>query len=32
MAKFRLHLICRWSPEDFELYIERPEDSDVESA
>ncbi|XP_050272630.1 uncharacterized protein LOC126715855 [Quercus robur] len=32
MATFRLHLICRWSPEEFELYVERPEDSDVESA
>ncbi|KAK7839535.1 gdsl esterase/lipase [Quercus suber] len=29
MATFRLHLICRWSPEEFELYIERPEDSDL---
>ncbi|KAG2705260.1 hypothetical protein I3760_05G043800 [Carya illinoinensis] len=26
MATFRLHLICRWSPEEFELYIERPDD------
>ncbi|GLT41938.1 hypothetical protein SLA2020_159640 [Shorea laevis] len=32
MATFRLHLICRWSPEDFELYKEGLEDSDVESA
>lgn len=31
MATFRLHLICRWSPEEFELYMERPDDSDVES-
>ncbi|XP_038683426.1 mRNA turnover protein 4 homolog isoform X2 [Tripterygium wilfordii] len=31
MATFRLHLICRWSPEDFELYIDRPDESDVES-
>ncbi|XVF68101.1 hypothetical protein PTKIN_Ptkin10aG0176100 [Pterospermum kingtungense] len=32
MASFRLHLICRWSPEDFELYKEALDDSDVESA
>ncbi|KAB1206994.1 hypothetical protein CJ030_MR7G008090 [Morella rubra] len=32
MATFRLHLICRWGPKEFELYIERPDDSDVESA
>ncbi|GLT27897.1 hypothetical protein SLA2020_028650 [Shorea laevis] len=32
MATFRLHLICRWGPEDFELYKEGLEDSDVESA
>ncbi|GLT85954.1 hypothetical protein SLE2022_041200 [Rubroshorea leprosula] len=32
MATFRLHLICRWSPEDFELYKEGLEDSDVEAA
>ncbi|KAJ8767718.1 hypothetical protein K2173_020658 [Erythroxylum novogranatense] len=32
MATFRLHLICRWSPEDFELYREGPDDSDIESA
>ena len=30
MASFRLHLICRWTPDDFELYIDGPEDSDVE--
>lgn len=32
MATFRLGLICRWSPDEFELYIERPDDSDVECA
>ncbi|KAK6945573.1 Ribosomal protein L10P [Dillenia turbinata] len=35
MATFRLHLLCRWSPEDFEVYEEGLEginDSDVESA
>ncbi|KAA8545540.1 hypothetical protein F0562_020324 [Nyssa sinensis] len=32
MATFRLHLICRWSPEDFEVYKEGLEDSDVESS
>ncbi|XVF45729.1 hypothetical protein PTKIN_Ptkin02bG0229800 [Pterospermum kingtungense] len=32
MATFRLHLICRWSPEDFELYKEALGESDVESA
>ncbi|OAY39900.1 mRNA turnover protein 4 homolog [Manihot esculenta] len=32
MATFRLHLICRWSPEDFELYREGQDESDVESA
>ncbi|KAF5743903.1 mRNA turnover protein 4 like [Tripterygium wilfordii] len=32
MATFRLLFICRWSPEDFELYIDRPDESDVESA
>lgn len=28
MAAFRLHLICRWSPGDFEVYkaVERDED------
>ncbi|KAL6517692.1 hypothetical protein OROMI_033393 [Orobanche minor] len=32
MATFKLHLICRWSSEDFELYQEGLEDSDVESS
>ncbi|KAF8014005.1 hypothetical protein BT93_I1767 [Corymbia citriodora subsp. variegata] len=32
MATFRLHLICRWSPEDFELYAGGEDDSDVESS
>ncbi|PON60265.1 Ribosomal protein [Parasponia andersonii] len=32
MATFRLHLICRWTPDEFELYVKRPEDSDVESS
>lgn len=32
MATFRLNLICRWSPEDLELYKEGLEDSDIESA
>ncbi|KAK2664701.1 hypothetical protein Ddye_003275 [Dipteronia dyeriana] len=32
MATFKLHLICRWSPEDFELYKEGLDESDVESA
>ncbi|XP_031267698.1 mRNA turnover protein 4 homolog [Pistacia vera] len=32
MATFKLHLICRWSPEDFELYREGLDESDVESA
>ncbi|XP_071724954.1 uncharacterized protein [Rutidosis leptorrhynchoides] len=31
MASFRLHLICRWSPEDFELYKEGLEASDIDS-
>ncbi|TXG53910.1 hypothetical protein EZV62_019166 [Acer yangbiense] len=31
MATFKLHLICRWSPEDFELYKEGLDESDVES-
>ncbi|KAL2342165.1 hypothetical protein Fmac_010105 [Flemingia macrophylla] len=30
MATFRLHLICRWSPDEFELYIDGPDESDVE--
>nr|GMD92874.1 mRNA turnover protein 4 homolog [Ipomoea batatas] len=32
MATFKLQLICRWSPEQFELYREGLEDSDVESS
>ncbi|KAL4317899.1 hypothetical protein GQ457_18G019410 [Hibiscus cannabinus] len=32
MATFRLNLICRWSPEDFELYMEGLDESDVECA
>ncbi|KDO41508.1 hypothetical protein CISIN_1g035720mg [Citrus sinensis] len=32
MATFKLHLICRWSAEDFELYREGLDESDVESA
>ncbi|KAK9287398.1 hypothetical protein L1049_015817 [Liquidambar formosana] len=32
MATFRLHLICRWSPEEFELYREGLDDSDVETS
>ncbi|KAE9599358.1 hypothetical protein Lalb_Chr15g0090611 [Lupinus albus] len=32
MATFRLHLICRWSCDEFELYIDGPDDSDVECA
>ncbi|KAF5781670.1 putative ribosomal protein L10P [Helianthus annuus] len=32
MATFKLNLICRWSPEDFELYQEGLEGSDIESA
>ncbi|WVY94914.1 hypothetical protein V8G54_034002 [Vigna mungo] len=30
MATFRLHLICRWSRDDFELYIDGPDESDVD--
>ncbi|KAA3465431.1 mRNA turnover protein 4-like protein [Gossypium australe] len=30
MATFRLNLICRWSPEDFELYKEGLDESDIE--
>ncbi|CAJ2649135.1 mRNA turnover protein 4 homolog [Trifolium pratense] len=30
MATFRLHLVCRWSSDDFELLIDGPGDSDVE--
>ncbi|XP_059648133.1 uncharacterized protein LOC132294333 [Cornus florida] len=32
MATFRLHLICRWSPEDFEVYKEGLDFSDIESS
>ncbi|KVI10984.1 Ribosomal protein L10/acidic P0 [Cynara cardunculus var. scolymus] len=32
MATFKLHLICRWSPEDFEVYQEGLEGSDIESS
>ncbi|MBA0793198.1 hypothetical protein Gohar_017617, partial [Gossypium harknessii] len=32
MATFRLNLICRWSPEDFELYKEGLDESDIECA
>ncbi|GMN59037.1 hypothetical protein TIFTF001_028128 [Ficus carica] len=32
MATFRMHLICRWSFDEFELYIQGLEDSDVESS
>ncbi|KAK6135419.1 hypothetical protein DH2020_030838 [Rehmannia glutinosa] len=32
MATFKLHLICRWSSEDFEFYREGLEDSDIESS
>ncbi|XP_030459322.1 uncharacterized protein LOC115679763 [Syzygium oleosum] len=32
MATFRLHLICRWSLEDFELYAGGEDGSDVESS
>ncbi|CAA2982742.1 mRNA turnover protein 4 homolog [Olea europaea var. sylvestris] len=32
MATFKLHLTCRWSSEDFEIYREGLEDSDVESS
>lgn len=32
MATFRLHLICRWSPEEFEVYQEGLEGSDIESS
>ncbi|WCJ18243.1 hypothetical protein M5689_000613 [Euphorbia peplus] len=32
MATFRLQLICRWSPEDFELYREGEAASDIDSA
>lgn len=32
MATFRLHLICRWSPDEFEIYREGLEESDIESS
>ncbi|TQD96788.1 hypothetical protein C1H46_017520 [Malus baccata] len=32
MASFRLHLICRWSPGDFEQYAPGPDDSGIESS
>ncbi|KAK4339951.1 hypothetical protein RND71_041413 [Anisodus tanguticus] len=32
MATFRLSLICRWSPDEFELYREGLEESDIESS
>ncbi|KAI3898151.1 hypothetical protein C5167_012244 [Papaver somniferum] len=32
MATFRLHVICRWSPEDFEVLKEGLELSDIESS
>lgn len=34
MATFRLHLVCRWTPEEFEVYKEglELEDSDIESS
>lgn len=32
MATFKLHLICRWSAEDFELYRVGLDESDVESS
>ncbi|XP_077216999.1 uncharacterized protein LOC143851444 [Tasmannia lanceolata] len=32
MATFCIFLICRWSPEDFEVYRENPDQSDVESS
>ncbi|KAM3219632.1 mRNA turnover protein 4 [Capsicum chacoense] len=32
MATFRLNLICRWSPDEFELYREGLEESDIESS
>ncbi|KAM7252368.1 hypothetical protein ACFE04_024251 [Oxalis oulophora] len=31
MATFQLHLICRWSAEEFELYREGPGASDIDS-
>ncbi|KAG6417387.1 hypothetical protein SASPL_119542 [Salvia splendens] len=32
MATFKLHLICRWSSDDFEIYREGLDDSDIESS
>ncbi|XP_057803402.1 uncharacterized protein LOC131018852 [Salvia miltiorrhiza] len=32
MATFKLNLICRWSSDDFEIYREGLEDSDIESS
>ncbi|XP_042510470.1 mRNA turnover protein 4 homolog [Macadamia integrifolia] len=32
MATFRLHLLCQWSPDDFEFYKEGPYLLDVESS
>ncbi|KAJ0981363.1 hypothetical protein J5N97_009618 [Dioscorea zingiberensis] len=32
MATFRLHLVCRWSPDDFEVYREGLDLSDIESS
>ena len=32
MATFRMNLICRWNPDEFELYAEGLEDSDIESS
>ncbi|CAM8901392.1 unnamed protein product [Rhodiola kirilowii] len=32
MATFKLHLVCRWSPEDFDLYKEPTDGSDIESS
>ncbi|KAG7022338.1 mRNA turnover protein 4-like protein, partial [Cucurbita argyrosperma subsp. argyrosperma] len=32
MATFRLNLVCRWSPGEFELYIDGPDNSDIETA
>ncbi|KAI3497479.1 hypothetical protein L1887_40111 [Cichorium endivia] len=32
MATFKLNLICRWSPEDYEVYQEGLQGSDIESS
>ncbi|XP_073065823.1 uncharacterized protein [Primulina eburnea] len=32
MATFKLYLVCRWRSEDFEVYKEGLEDSDIESS